>query len=69
MFLRGFGQVRTRRIEDMAGPPCDADNMYGKLMEEMTLRAYAKEWGLKVASSSTSPSTGVEATRTMRSSP
>lgn len=38
--------------EEMAGPPYDADNMYGwaKLMGEMTLRAYAKEWGLKAAS-------------------
>ena len=38
--------------EDMVGPPCDADNMYGwaKLMAEMTLRAYYKDWGLKSAS-------------------
>ena len=38
--------------EDMAGPPYDADNMYGwaKLMAEMTLRAYSKEWGMKTAS-------------------
>ena len=38
--------------EDMVGPPYDADNMYGwaKLMAEMTLRAYAKEYGLKAAS-------------------
>ncbi len=38
--------------EDMAGPPYDADNMYGwaKLMAEMTLKAYAKEWGMKTAS-------------------
>lgn len=38
--------------EEMAGPPYDADNMYGwaKLMGEMTLRAYAKEWGVKAAS-------------------
>lgn len=38
--------------EEMVGPPYDADNMYGwaKLMGEMTLRAYAKEWGLKAAS-------------------
>ncbi len=38
--------------EEMAGPPYDADNMYGwaKLMGEMTLLAYAKEWGLKAAS-------------------
>jgi nucleoside-diphosphate-sugar epimerase len=38
--------------EDMVGPPFDADNMYGwaKLMGEMTLRAYARDWGLKSAS-------------------
>ncbi|MFZ0738001.1 MAG: NAD-dependent epimerase/dehydratase family protein [Candidatus Acidiferrales bacterium] len=38
--------------EDMAGPPYDADNMYGwaKLMAEMTLQAYYKDWGLKSAS-------------------
>jgi len=38
--------------EDMAGPPYDADNMYGwaKLMGEMTLRAYCKDWGMKCAS-------------------
>lgn len=38
--------------EDMVGPPYDADNMYGwaKLMGEMTLRAYAQDWGMKTAS-------------------
>lgn len=38
--------------EEMVGPPYDADNMYGwaKLMAEMTLRAYHKDWGLKSAS-------------------
>jgi nucleoside-diphosphate-sugar epimerase len=38
--------------EDMVGPPYEADNMYGwaKLMGEMTLRAYAREWGMKTAS-------------------
>jgi nucleoside-diphosphate-sugar epimerase len=38
--------------EDKAGPPCDADNMYGwaKLMGEMTLRAYYKDHGMKSAS-------------------
>ena len=38
--------------EDMVGPPYDADNMYGwaKLMGEMSLRAYYKDWGLKSAS-------------------
>lgn len=37
--------------EDMLGPPYDADNMYGwvKLMAEMTLQAYSKEFGLKSA--------------------
>lgn len=37
--------------EDMTGPPYDADNMYGwaKLMAEMTLRAYYKDWGMKSA--------------------
>lgn len=38
--------------EEMVGPPYDADNMYGwaKLMAEMTLQAYYKDWGLKSAS-------------------
>jgi nucleoside-diphosphate-sugar epimerase len=38
--------------EDMVGPPFDADNMYGwaKLMAEMTLKAYCKEYGMKAAS-------------------
>ena len=33
-------------------PPFDADNMYGyaKLMGELSLKAYAREWGLKSAS-------------------
>ena len=38
--------------EDMVGPPYDADNTYGwaKLMGEMTLKAYYKDYGLKSAS-------------------
>lgn len=38
--------------EDIVGPPYDADNMYGwaKLMAELTLKSYCKEYGLKVAS-------------------
>lgn len=38
--------------EEMVGPPYDADNMYGwaKLMGEMTLRSYYKDWGMKSAS-------------------
>jgi nucleoside-diphosphate-sugar epimerase len=37
--------------EDMVGPRYDADNMYGwaKLMGEMVLRAYHKDWGMKSA--------------------
>jgi len=38
--------------EEMVGPPYNADNMYGwaKLMGELTLKAYCKEFGLKGAS-------------------
>lgn len=37
--------------EDMVGPPFDADNMYGwaKLMGEMTLQAYHRDYGIKAA--------------------
>lgn len=38
--------------ENMVGPPYDADNMYGwsKLMGELTLKSYYKQFGLKSAS-------------------
>jgi len=38
--------------EDKVGPPFDADNMYGwaKLMAEMTLQSYYRDWGMKSAS-------------------
>jgi nucleoside-diphosphate-sugar epimerase len=38
--------------EDVVKPPHDADNLYGwaKLMAELTLKAYAKEHGLRAAS-------------------
>jgi nucleoside-diphosphate-sugar epimerase len=38
--------------EEMVGPPYDADNMYGwaKLMAEMTLQAYYRDWGVRSAS-------------------
>jgi nucleoside-diphosphate-sugar epimerase len=38
--------------EDQVAPPYDADNMYGwaKLMAELTLKHYHKEYGLKAAS-------------------
>jgi nucleoside-diphosphate-sugar epimerase len=51
-----FKQIDPNEIlyltEEMVGPPYDADNMYGwaKLMGEMTLRAYAKEWDIRAAS-------------------
>ncbi len=39
-------------MEDMVEAPYDADNMYGwaKLMAELTLKAYSKEYGIKTAS-------------------
>lgn len=38
--------------EDMVGPPYDADNLYGwaKLMGELTLKSYHRQFGLKSAS-------------------
>jgi nucleoside-diphosphate-sugar epimerase len=38
--------------EEMVGPPYDADNLYGwaKLMAELTLRAYSRDFGFKSAS-------------------
>lgn len=38
--------------ENLVGPPYDADNMYGwaKLMGEMSLRSYYKDWGMMSAS-------------------
>jgi UDP-glucose 4-epimerase len=38
--------------EEMVGPPYDADNMYGwaKLMTELTLQAYYRDFGFKSAS-------------------
>ena len=38
--------------EEMVGPPYDADNLYGwaKLMTEMTLKAYARDFGMQTAS-------------------
>ena len=56
--------------EDTVGPPYDADNMYGwaKLMGEMTLRAYYRDWGMKSASCWYSRRTARANTSTMRSS-
>lgn len=51
-----FMQTNPKEIlyltEDKAGPPYDADNMYGwaKLMAELTLKSYYQERGMKSAS-------------------
>ncbi len=51
-YLQTDPKKETYLTEDMVGPPCDSDNMYGwaKLMAEMTLKAYYKDWGMKSAS-------------------
>ncbi|MEK7407509.1 MAG: NAD-dependent epimerase/dehydratase family protein, partial [Acidobacteriota bacterium] len=51
-YLQGDPTQLLYLSEDKAGPPCDADNMYGwaKLMAEMTLQAYYKDCGLKSVS-------------------
>ncbi|HWP58734.1 MAG TPA: NAD-dependent epimerase/dehydratase family protein [Candidatus Acidoferrales bacterium] len=44
-------KVELFLTEDMAGPPYDADNLYGwaKLMGELTLKAYHRQYGMKSA--------------------
>ena len=51
-FLQSDPEKEVYLTEDLVKPPYDADNMYGwaKLMGELTLRAYHKEFGLKAAS-------------------
>ncbi len=51
-FLQANSDEVLYLSEDKVGPPFDADNMYGwaKLMGEMTLRAYCRDWGMKSAS-------------------
>ena len=50
--LQGDVNQELYLSEEMVGPPYDADNMYGwaKLMTEMTLKAYYKDFGFKSAS-------------------
>lgn len=50
--LQGNPDEMLYLSEEMVGPPYDADNMYGwaKLMAELTLKAYHREFGLKAAS-------------------
>lgn len=51
-YLQNNHQKKIYLREDMVQPPHDADNIYGyaKLMGEMALKAYNKEYGLKTAS-------------------
>lgn len=51
-FLQTNPQKILYLTEDKVTPPYDADNLYGwaKLMGELTLKAYSKEWNIKTAS-------------------
>lgn len=51
-FLQGNPNEEVYLTEDLVTPPYDADNMYGwaKLMNELTLKAYHEEYGMKAAS-------------------
>ncbi|MCM8787406.1 MAG: SDR family NAD(P)-dependent oxidoreductase [Candidatus Omnitrophica bacterium] len=51
-YLQKDSKKKLYLTENLVNPPYDADNMYGwaKLMGELTLKAYAKEWGVKTAS-------------------
>ncbi len=51
-FLQSNPQEEVYLTEDLVRPPYDADNLYGwaKLMGELTLKAYHKEYGIKTAS-------------------
>jgi len=51
-FLQSNPDEEVYLTEDLVKPPYDADNMYGwaKLMNELTLKAYYQEYGMKAAS-------------------
>lgn len=51
-YLQNNPKKKFYLTEKLAGPPYDADNMYGwaKLMGELTLKAYHDEYSLKTAS-------------------
>lgn len=51
-YLQNDPNKEVYLTEDMVKPPYDADNMYGwaKLMAELTLKAYYKEYGLRSCS-------------------
>ena len=48
-YLQGNVDEEIYLTEDVVGPPYDADNFYGwaKLMNEMALKAYCNEYGMK----------------------
>lgn len=50
-FLQQDNRQELYLTEDKVGPPYDADNMYGwaKLMGELTLKAFHRDWGMKSA--------------------
>jgi nucleoside-diphosphate-sugar epimerase len=50
-YLQGDPDQILYLSEEKVGPPYDADNLYGwaKLMGEMTLRSYYRDWGMKSA--------------------
>jgi len=51
-FLQNDPDKEVYLTEDLVKPPYDADNMYGwaKLMAELTLKAYHREYGMKAVS-------------------
>ncbi len=51
-FLQSNVNEEVYLTEDKVTPPYDSDNLYGwaKLMAELTLKAYHKEYGMKTAS-------------------
>lgn len=51
-FMQSDVSQEVYLTEDLVKPPYDADNLYGwaKLMAELTLQAYHKEYGMKTAS-------------------
>jgi nucleoside-diphosphate-sugar epimerase len=50
-FLQKNPKDQVYLTEDLVAPPYDADNLYGwaKLMGELTLKAYCKDYGMKTA--------------------
>jgi UDP-glucose 4-epimerase len=51
-FLQNDPEEIRYLTEDLVGPPYDADNMYGwaKLMGELTLRSFYRDWGIRSVS-------------------